>query len=969
MYQYLNFQDPYTENLPKPYSLQLPFQKGWKKAKNRVLVVVEHVASKDLKEGVLLGSPDSKSTYTTLMKQAQSYAKLYGCKKAHKFAFINYNYFKTYHLDRHLVATANQLAAKRIKGFITKVDPTLVVILGDKAAQTLLQDPTVPKYRGQLHELLGIPTVTTLDIDRSFSIQGDKPDAELDDSAVEHANILGYVARNICHGLIGSHPHSVKDVQPAYKLIDTLPKFNRLMGKLYNAQAVSVDTEGTSLDVLQNVLQLVQFSVSAEMSYILPIHHKDSPWTEKELTFIRSSLRHYFNQSKAYKGNATQYHIGQNYGYDQRMLMRWLNIRRWKWHTWDLQAGEYGFDENVKVLQRYGTPSYGLAQIACNYCNDFYYTASFSKKDRVLIADVDLDEPLLRYSAMDTQLPFAIHLEQKKRAKVFGNTDYEKLVLLQISTMIRVMATLRYRGTRIDVDYLASLMEDTSPLTQHIEELTQQFLSTDAVRQADKAIKESSGIPTDSLFSQDNIPVFKLGKRGHMEFLFQEVMELEPLKFSRKTGKPSYDKFFFAEYAEQHEAIAYLQRLAVLTTLKSSFISSFHEKIICSHDGRIDQRLRPDFGYWGVVTGRSNSSNPSLQQIPEHSADAKIVKRMFITPWGSLPYEADYSAHEVRCWGIISDDSVLRTTFKTIHKLITRYRKRPTERNLERKITEGDPHKQNYKMFMGTPLNKIDKVMRQAAKGITFGSVYGMSVKSLAEQIKRTVEETQEIMNKFFAKFSKAKKWLDDTVHDAQTSYFTRSSIGRRRNLFGYISGHKGVKGAMDRRAMNSPIQGMASDFGFIAADLLAEALDVCYRRLKIPHDTYAELPDLPIGANAMVHDSLKGEAPFDLYLLHLHLAEWAMTRGLTAYLIKYYDFDPNVPFDIEFDLGADWSKKSTWSWSEDHLKELLGNLLTDHADLHHKTLDVPSTVNQMYTSYAEQSKVLRLDTRYPRNN
>lgn len=92
-----------------------------------------------------------------------------------------------------------------------------------------------------------------------------------------------------------------------------------------------------------------------------------------------------------------------------------------------------------------------------------------------------------------------------------------------------------------------------------------------------------------------------------------------------------------------------MQRIGKLDKLKSSYINSFYRKISESEDGRVDGRLRPGWGFWEVVTGRGNSFQPSLQQIPQRSAESKYIKRMFTAKRNHLILKLDESAHEVRC--------------------------------------------------------------------------------------------------------------------------------------------------------------------------------------------------------------------------------------------------------------------------------------------------------------------------------
>lgn len=712
----------------KPYNVDWAITDNWKKAKNKVLVVVEFVPSIDLKEKSLMGHTLSQQTYSNLFDYTFSEVKKLNSKVKQSdwgFMFVNFNHFKWFDLSPQQKDVCIGAATKRMRRIIKKIPHTHLLLMGDTVAAKILDDPDANTKRLWVHDLKGTPTVNTIGIDRSFSASKSDDD-DLDDDAIDQANILGYASRCIQNLILGYNPYHI-DVKPKAKLIKTIKEFDALYKELKKAKRVAVDTEGTSLETIENKLATIQFATSSDIGYVIPWYHQDSTWSVSEFKYLRKKLRKLFTSNGTeYKGTKTKFLIGQNFGYDIRVLSKELNIRYWSHNTWDLMAGEFLLDENIKVLRTYGTSAYGLAQICMNYGCDFYYTASFSKSQRTLIAHQELTQEVLDYTTMDVQVMIAIQEQQMKRASNILHVDdkpytkdYHRLMLTQLSSMIRVMSIMKYRGNTIDIEYLLSLLRPDSPISSKIDELTKEFYELPEVKKASKLLNEDKGAPSGGLFGQ-SFSSFNLSKKAHLQTLFIDVLGLEPLRYGKK-GDPSFDKMFLKTYEEDNRSVAIINDLNKLGKLKSSYIDAFYGHVEESHDGRIDKRLRPDFGYTGVVTGRSNSSKPSFQQIPEHSADAKIIKRMFISPPMVLPFEADYSAHEVRCWGIAADDDSVKSSFLNIHNLIIKYRHDPTEKNLKRKETEGDPHKQNYHKFTKVPLDKIDKVMRQQAKSIVFG--------------------------------------------------------------------------------------------------------------------------------------------------------------------------------------------------------------------------------------------------------
>ncbi|MCK9470262.1 MAG: DNA polymerase [Bacilli bacterium] len=82
-----------------------------------------------------------------------------------------------------------------------------------------------------------------------------------------------------------------------------------------------------------------------------------------------------------------------------------------------------------------------------------------------------------------------------------------------------------------------------------------------------------------------------------------------------------------------------------------------------------------------------------------------------------------------------------------------------------------------------THQNKAGKERRNFAKSILLGLLYGRGAASIAEQIKKSREEAQEIIDKFFAAFPAVKNWIDKTIEDAHKYGYVEDIAGRRRRL------------------------------------------------------------------------------------------------------------------------------------------------------------------------------------------
>jgi len=945
---YKNFKNTLPEGWNRkttsPFNLSIPIDKSFLYSKKKkVLLVVEEVSSGDLRCGKLLGSPEVRACVCNLLHEAQTYAYENAGTEIEDYvlAAINFNYFKTYHLSEKDAGIANKQASARCSSFIAKIKPDLVFVIGDTAAEYLLNDSDARYKRGWVHNYLAskhtCQLVSTQNIEFSYFERSSDADDRL---AVDTANLLGYVYRCLANGFAGNLIYDASHVKANYEYVDTIGKFKSLLAKLNAAKVIGCDLETRNLSVHHNSILTFQFAFASDVGYVLPYHHKDTPFTGKELKYIEKKMRRFFGQRIEYEGAKTRQLVGQNFGFDLRILRQELGLPFIYWPVWDTIAGEYLLDENLKTLKKYGTTSWGLLGIFARYGNTAYLEAEVSKDDRATLASMDLNPSVLEYCAMDVQSIMAIRSLQIQRSKCMrlGNKKfypyYHRMMLALMSCTIHTMSTMEQRGALLDRQQLITLMTSDSEINNVIRELEKKLKKLSSVQEANEILAERNGIPTKGLFGTVVPEVFDIGKPYHKHVLFFEVLELEPVSYS-KNETPDGERMgntgsaFQKTYADVEE-VQLLVDIQKAKKIRSSYVKPFYQRISQDDDGKVDGRIRPGYGYQDVVTGRSNSFKPSLQQIPQHSILAKIIKRLFIAPTGKVTIKMDYSAHEVRGWGIISKDRALARAFQIGKNLRIRYRRNPTTELKEQVSLYGDIHKVNYNSFTDVPVPEITKEQRQDSKGITFGSIYGMSLNSLARNIKKSVEETEKIYRRFFKQFSKAASWLEWTTEFSSDNGYTYSPLGRRRNLPGYLSTGSAICAGLERRAKNSPIQGMASDFGFIAARLISRMIYERARQLGRVDIMLNKVPILEADVNIMVHDSIELEAPYDLVPEVLHIMEYCATVGVREYVKKIFNMDFVVGLEVDFELGASGDKTYSWDFTDKSLAEALNKVLTD---------------------------------------
>jgi DNA polymerase I len=100
---------------------------------------------------------------------------------------------------------------------------------------------------------------------------------------------------------------------------------------------------------------------------------------------------------------------------------------------------------------------------------------------------------------------------------------------------------------------------------------------------------------------------------------------------------------------------------------------------------------------------------------------------------------------------------------------------------------------------------------------VNFGIIYGISAFGLSERLNIPRKEAAEIIDNYFAKYSRIKEYMDESIAIAKEKGYVETIMGRRRYLRDINSSNHTVRGFAERNAINAPIQGSAADMIKIA--------------------------------------------------------------------------------------------------------------------------------------------------------
>lgn len=291
---------------------------------------------------------------------------------------------------------------------------------------------------------------------------------------------------------------------------------------------------------------------------------------------------------------------------------------------------------------------------------------------------------------------------------------------------------------------------------------------------------------------------FNLNSPKQLSHVLFEKLKLPVIK-KTKTGF-STDEAVLVKLAQRHPLPARILEYRQLTKLKSTYIDAL-PKLVDPSAGRI----HASFNQTGTETGRLSSNNPNLQNIPIRTELGRQIRKAFI-PSGKdrLIISADYSQIELRILAHLSEDANLIRAFKE----------------------DQDIHVFTAAQIFDVKESQVTREMRDAAKRVNFGLIYGISAFGLAKDLSISQEKAQEFIDKYFLRYPGVKRFMEGEIKKAEKNGFVLTLLNRRRYLPEIKSENMAVRQLAQRQAINTPVQGSAADLIKLAMINIQEELE-----------------------------------------------------------------------------------------------------------------------------------------------
>ena len=626
---------------------------------------------------------------------------------------------------------------------------------------------------------------------------------------------------------------TIAEVAHEYHLVTTPAQRAELIRILQSKESFCFDTETTGLDPKDARLVGIAFSFAPHTGYYVPV-----PQEPAEARRLLEEFRPVLESERIEK-------VGHNLKFDLSVL-RWQGVSV-RGKLFDTMIAHSLIEPDMRHGMDY------LSEVYLGYISiPISKLIGEAKADQINMAEVPV-EKAAEYAAEDADVTWQLRsaveplLKQKGQERVFYEIE---------SPLLPVLVDMEYEGIRVDA---AALADFAAQLAKEMDV-------------SEKTIYRLAGT------------TFNLNSPRQLGQILFDILKIGDAPKKTKSGQYSTDEQTLAALAPDHEIVQRLLEHRAASKLKSTYADAL-PATIWPKTGRV----HTTYNQVMTSTGRLNSQNPNLQNIPIRTERGQEIRKAFVprtapvgtrstasptppdkhgTRWnaslpgsgGYLLLSADYSQIELRIIAALSREAGLLEAFRT----------------------GVDVHTTTAAKVYGVAPETVTPEMRRKAKMVNYGIAYGISAFGLAQRLGIPRGEAGEIIDQYFKQFPGIRKYMDDTIAFARDRGYVETVTGRRRYLRDIRSANNTVRGAAERNAINAPIQGTAADMIKIA--MINIHCELAQRKLK----TRMLL---------QVHDELV----FDLYEPEkeevLPMVEEKMKTAIPL----------DVPMVVEMGVGENW--------------------------------------------------------------
>ena len=446
-----------------------------------------------------------------------------------------------------------------------------------------------------------------------------------------------------------------------------------------------------------------------------------------------------------------------------------------------------------------------------------------SGDDMVTLASADVDA-VGEYACQDADVTRKLWRTFSPKIDECGLREVHDEIEVPLA---QVLARMELEGIRLDRAHFKQLSTETAKtlegLTLEIHEMAGRPFNINSTQQVAAILFDELGLPhqkkTATGYSTDVTVLEALSKSHPLPAKLLEYRQLEKLKGT------------------------YLDPLPRLIHPSTGRVhSSFHQTV--------------------AATGRLSSSDPNLQNIPVRTEAGRAIRQGFIPrKEGWLLLSADYSQIELRILAHMSGDPALSEAFHTGE----------------------DIHSLTASKVFKVSLENVTKEMRNQAKAINFGIIYGMTAFRLARDLNLAHKTAEQFIDNYFSVYAGVRGFIDQTLEKCRAEGFVTTLKGRRRYVPEINSSNQNRRFQAERIAVNSPIQGSSADM--IKLAMIRIDREIRHRKMQAR-------------MILQVHDELIFDVPADEIEVLKPMVVGQMQQALLL----------DVPIQVDTSAGTNWA-------------------------------------------------------------
>jgi len=323
--------------------------------------------------------------------------------------------------------------------------------------------------------------------------------------------------------------------------------------------------------------------------------------------------------------------------------------------------------------------------------------------------------------------------------------------------LIPVLATMEMTGVRVDPAVLKEMSKEFATECNRLE----------------SEIHDLAGF------------AFNINSPKQLGDVLFEKLELASKKRTMKTRALSTSQAVLEELAREHPLPRRVLEYRSLTKLKSTYIDAL-PLLINPDTGRV----HTSYNQTVAATGRLSSSDPNLQNIPARTKLGRRIRAAFVPEKGWVFLAADYSQIELRVLAHMADVPELADAF----------------------AKGEDVHVRTAAEIFHVATDAVTSEMRNQAKTINFGVLYGMGPVRLADSLGIGRKEARAFIDRYFEGFPRVREYIDETIAQAERDGFVTTLFNRRRYFPEIRSAARMEREQALRAAVNTTLQGTAAD-------------------------------------------------------------------------------------------------------------------------------------------------------------